>query len=634
MIKKYVFCLFLLLWGQLFAQKTYTLPEYPKELSTKSNRILIEELIETDITNINKISVKKRQVWLVLNKTGHRATNLYEFYDDNSRIKSIRAQYYDAQGNRQTYLKKKKDFQDRPHAGENLYSDSRIVSAVYHPTSYPYVVVFESETESGDTAFINRWAPLSGYASSTYKSTYKIKFDPKNKVRYKPMNFDGFNITVDETPEELIFTAENLTALQYEEYSPYFTAIFPHANFALDHFMLKGKQGTATSWKSFGKWMEEELLGDVNEIPEHTIQRIKNLVANEETNEGKARKIYQFLQDKVRYVSVQIGIGGWKPMPAAEVDKLSYGDCKALTNYTKVLLDALGISSYYTVLYADSNTIDIHEDFVSFQGNHVILGIPDGDKITWLECTSQETPYGFIGSVSHNRNVLMLTPEGGEIVRTKTYAAEENSQKTVAQVQVAKTGKITASVSRESYGLQYETKFRLPKLKAADVETFYRNEWSYINRFLISDVSFDNNREAVVFKEKLKIETDSYVKPVSEGFLLIPNIFNQRLHVPPQIPNRKNPLEIAYGYIDEDTIEIRLPQGLSVRSVPDSVNLETKFGTYQVAFEQVTSELLVYKRRLKIQKGVFPAEEYVNYREFIRNVNRLDNELFVLITSD
>src|SRR5690625_198168 len=99
------------------------------------------------------------------------------------------------------------------------------------------------------------------------------------------------------------------------------------------------------------------------------------MVANEKTNEAKTRKIYQYIQDKVRNVSVQIGIGGWKPMPAMEVDKLSYGDCKALTNYTKVLLDALGIPSYYTVLYADSNTIDIHEDFVSFQGNHVILGI-------------------------------------------------------------------------------------------------------------------------------------------------------------------------------------------------------------------------------------------------------------------
>lgn len=633
-MKKFVFCLAVLICGNLFAQKTYQLPDYPKELEKNANRILIEEIIETDVTRINKMTIKKREVWLILNKKGHQSMNLSEYYDENSKVKKISAQFYDTNGKRHKNLKRKKDFQDLSHTGVNLYSDSRIVSAVYHPTSYPYVVVFESETESGDTAFINRWAPLSGYASSTYKSTYKIKFDPKNKVRYKPMNFDGFNITVDETPEELIFTAENLTALQYEEYSPYFTAIFPHANFALDHFMLKGKQGTATSWKSFGKWMEEELLGDVNEIPEHTIQRVRNLVANEKTNEAKARKIYQYLQDKVRYVSVQIGIGGWKPMPALEVDKLSYGDCKALTNYTKVLLDALGISSYYTVLYADSNTIDILEDFVSFQGNHVILGIPDGDKITWLECTSQETPYGFIGSVSHNRNVLMLTPEGGEIVRTKTYAAEENSQKTVAQVQVAKTGKITASVSRESYGLQYETKFRLPKLKAADVETFYRNEWSYINRFLISDVSFDNNRKDIVFNENLKIETASYLKPVSDGFLINPNVFNRRSYVPPQIPNRKYPLEIAYGYIDEDTIEIRLPQGLSVRSVPDSVNLETKFGTYQVAFEQVTSELLVYKRRLKIQKGVFPAEEYVNYREFIRNVNRLDNELFVLITSD
>lgn len=628
-MKKFVFCLAVLICGNLFAQKTYQLPDYPKELEKNANRILIEEIIETDVTRINKMTTKKREVWLILNKKGHQSMNLSEYYDENSKVKKISAQFYDTNGKRHKNLKRKKDFQDLSHTGVNLYSDSRVISAAFHPAFYPYVVVFESEKESGDTGFIYPWYPIRSYAKSTHKSVYKIKFDPKNKLRYKPMNFDGYNVAVEEKPEELVFTAENIKALKPEELSPTYRDIFPYAFLALDNFTLKGKQGPASSWKEFGKWMEEELLKDTQEIPEHTIQRIKNLVANEETNEGKARKIYQFLQDKVRYVSVQIGIGGWKPMPAAEVDKLSYGDCKALTNYTKVLLDALGIPSYYTILYADRNVIDIQEDFVSLQGNHAILGIPDGDKITWLECTNQEMPYGYIGSFSHNRDVLMITPEGGEIVKTKTYTAEENLQKTKARIQLDASGNITAFVNRQSEGLMYEYKYHLPKLKSEDVDAFYKKAWRNINGFSISEVTFDNNRKDIVFNENLKIETASYLKPVSDGFLINPNVFNRRSYVPPQIPNRKYPFEISFGYVYEDIVEIEVPEGLQISWMPESVALKTLFGSFNIEVSQVSPDVVVYKRILKINEGVFPASEYENYRDFRRTVNRLDTDKFI-----
>jgi transglutaminase-like putative cysteine protease len=44
----------------------------------------------------------------------------------------------------------------------------------------------------------------------------------------------------------------------------------------------------------------------------------------------KAKKIYQYLQNKTRYISVQIGIGGFQPVTAADVDRLGYGDCKGI----------------------------------------------------------------------------------------------------------------------------------------------------------------------------------------------------------------------------------------------------------------------------------------------------------------
>lgn len=444
---------FLLCSVPVFAQTEYSVLSIPKNLTKYANSVVLEEVIEVDVANIAKTKTKKRKVVAVLNKLGDNDLELYEYYNGNSRVKKIETWVYDAFGKEKQHYKKK-HFSDVSRAGNNMYTDFRVMFLDYTPTSYPYIAVFESEVESGDSAFIEPWFPLDGYSESTLKSEYRIKYDPSNKPRYRAQNLGGHDISISETSEEIIFLASNLEAIRYEEHSPIKSRIFPRITIALDHFMLKGMVGTARDWKEFGSWMEHSLLSDGKDVPQATLNRVLRLVENETTNEGKARKIYQYVQDKVRYISIQIGIGGWKPMPALDVDKLSYGDCKALANYTKVLLDAVGVPSYYTVLYGNESKWDLIEDFASLQGNHVILGVPDGDDITWLECTSQDTPYGFIGDFTDDRNVLVLTPDGGKIVRTKVYEAEESLQENHLNISIDIQGNTVADFQGVSRGIQ------------------------------------------------------------------------------------------------------------------------------------------------------------------------------------
>ena len=145
-----------------------------------------------------------------------------------------------------------------------------------------------------------------------------------------------------------------------------------------------------------GKWFYDEILYGTTDLPEETKIKIKNLVGNEKDPLKIAEIVYKYMQEKTRYVSIQEGIGGWKPMLAKDVDKLGYGDCKALTNYTRALLDAVGVVSYYTRLYGETDKKEIYADIVSFQSNHVILAIPDKSNYVWLECTNQTSAHKLI----------------------------------------------------------------------------------------------------------------------------------------------------------------------------------------------------------------------------------------------
>jgi hypothetical protein len=627
---KKIFCFAILLCSaHAFSQKGYSIASIPTELTEYSNSVLIDELVEIDVTDINKMKTKTHRVLAVLNKMGDGDTNLREYYDDNSRVKNLEVWIYDAFGKEIEHIKKK-DFVDVSRTGISIYSDDRMLGVNYTPTTYPYIVVYDSETETGDSAFISPWYPLGGYAESTKKSVLKIKFDPLNKPKYLTKNLDNFDISISETPEEITFSASNIETIRYEEHSPSYSNIFPNVTIALDNFRLKGTSGSGKDWQQFGSWMDKNLLSDVRDLPEGTIARIKNLVANETTNEGKARKIYQYVQDKVRYVSIQIGIGGWKPMLASDVDKLSYGDCKALTNYTKTLLEAVDVPSYYTLVNAGKNKVEIQKDFALPWFNHAILGIPNGDEITWLECTSQDAPYGYMGDFTDDRDVLIMTPEGGKIAHTKIYNTEENTQENVSKVKIDPKGNITASFQSISKGLQYDDKYLLPKEKKEDLDEKYKNKWSYINGFAINSVDLNNNKEDVVFTENLSLTIPNYANPVGNDFLFCANIFNQSQYIPPRIETRKQNLYIGSGFIDIDTVEVEIPENFEVDGLPEETVLETKFGKYQIGFSKNPDNKLIYSRKMTLNKGEYPPSEYENFRDFLRSIARLDKTKILL----
>jgi len=194
-------------------------------------------------------------------------------------------------------------------------------------------------------------------------------------------------------------------------------------------------------------------------------------------------------------VSVQLGIGGWAPMLPEDVDRLGYGDCKALTNYTKALLDSQNIISYYAVVFGGEERKDLNSQFATMQGNHVILNIPQKEEDVWLECTSQTTPFNYLGDFTDNRNVLLIKPDGGEIVKTKTYSFSENLKETYTKIVLNETGDFMANMERRTGGVPYGNMYHLTRETKENQVLFYKNNWGHLQNLDFQVISFDNNRQ-------------------------------------------------------------------------------------------------------------------------------------------
>ncbi|KAF2335751.1 DUF3857 domain-containing protein [Flavobacterium daemonense] len=632
-MKSPFFSLFLCLIAlNSFAQKVnYNATSIADSLKQNANAVVRLDQMDINIASQRSMTTKIQRVVTVLNEKGLGHIDAYQHYDKTTSITSIEAVIYDGAGNEIKKIKRK-DFSDQSAvSGSTLFSDSRVVYLNYTPIAYPFTVAYTCETETSNTAFIPRWYFLGGYNTSVEKCALNVSFPSDLGFKKKEFQFAGFNIKkAEESATKLSYTAENILVQKSEDLSPSSDDLFPRVMMGLEKFHLEGVDGTATTWEAFGKWYGEKILTGTTTLPEETVSKMKALVGDEKDPIKKAKIIYDYVQKKSRYVNIAIGIGGWKPMLASDVDRLGYGDCKALSNYTKALLQAVDVPSYNTILYGDPDKANIQSDFVSMQGNHMILAIPNGGNYTFLECTSQDNPFGYQGTFTDDRDVLIIKPDGGEIVRTKIYDDKGNIQKDKGTYTIDENGHFSGSISITSEGSQYSLKYRIENYQPTEKEAHYKEYWDNINNLKLGKITFSNDKENVRFTEDVQLSAINYASISANKMIFAIDAFNQNTGSVKRIRNRKNPFQIQRGYLDSDEIEVNLPAGFAIEFLPQNYELKGKFGEYKTEIIKKDNNKLIYKRSMFLNKGKYSNKEYDEYRLFMEQISKNDNAKIIL----
>ena len=620
---------FLCLFGfsQDFKYQTILLDPLLKE---NANAIIRDYHINIEIESYSKIVIKSKKAITVLNENGLRHIDSYVSYDPHTKIKHISARVYDGFGNE---IKKfrKKEFKDYSASGGSLYTDDRVLGLDYTPVQYPFTFVFEYETENKNTAFYPLWYPIDSYYLSAENSSYIIRNPNNIELNVKEYSLDVEGFSNMSSGNNIHYEAKNVKAIKWESLSPSFINIAPSIRVVPEQFRLISVDGSAENWSDFGKWNYHNLLKGRDDLPASTIAEVTALVSSTNEPIEKAKKIYQYVQDKTRYISIQLGVGGWQPILASKVDEVSYGDCKALTNYTMALLHSQNIPAYYSVVYGDSTPRDIDKDIIGMQGNHVILNIPNGEEDIWLECTSQKVPFGHIANFTDDRDVLVIKPEGGEIVHTKVYTSKDNYLNAKATITLNTEGGFVGTYNAKSGGTRYD--YRLSHIlgeEEKERKVFYKNYWDYINGLEVNKIQLKNDRDEIVIEENIEVSAPSYLVEAGDKMLFAPNIFKRSTNIPSKYSKRKLSFSIDRGYMDEDKFVIQLPENLSCQSLPEPKEIKTKFGIYKVVLEKKSESEIIYKRSLEIFKGEYSKEDYKAYRSFRRKIAKSDKSSIVL----
>jgi hypothetical protein len=469
--------------------------------------------------------------------------------------------------------------------------------------------------------------PVSTVDVALEQAEYRLQIPAENQLRYKLQG----NVAPPERSKEkndslFRFTLNHLEAVTYEPYSPT-GKLYPYVLLSPARFCAADVCGDMSSWESFGKWQQQLLAGRDNLSPQSRA-KVKELTANITDTVEKVKVLYEFLQGATRYVSIQLGIGGWQPMPATEVVKTGFGDCKALSNYMKAMLAAIDIPSYYVIISTTRERF--FRDYPNFtQANHVILMVPVKNDTIWLECTSNTLPFGYIHPNIAGHDALAVGKDTAFFCTLPNYTDSLNKTVNTINLQLRPNGWADINIQSSYYLHDYQRiSSRLRGLSHQE-ELNFLAERLFTHKPSIQNICKKETKGAHPrFDLSYTAHCEDYAQSTQNRLIarLIPvrsNTFSDFTAA-----SRKADIKINGGINQTDSVSITIPAGYSIESLPEPTQIASKYGNIAITVTQ-TDNKLTYIQQITVFKGLYPAGEYEQIKQFFRQINAMMSKTVV-----
>jgi len=614
----------------------------PNSLIAKANAIIRSHDIKITVFEDGSAEEEVVKAITILNEKGNSDGYFIELFDKFSSVSGVDGIVLDKNGKKIKKLRVDDFLNISAISGFSLYEDNRIVFSDPKVGIYPYTVIYKYKKKLKSFFNLPLWSIYPGFNISIQNATLKliakgevIVFFNENAlfknnkaiIRNEPLKVFGNSKNLLYT--ENSWSVNNIPAIEEEQLSDDFITNTPLLRVVPQKFKMDEFEGSNESWSLFGNWIYR-LGKDKRNLSELTKQSIKNLVKDAKDDAEKAKILYNYLQNKVRYVSIQVGIGGFQPFAAETVDKLSYGDCKALTNYMKSILEVVGIKSYYCLVKAGENASNINKDFVSSQFNHAFLMLPLSNDTIYLECTSQLVPFGYNGSFTDDRDILVIDSTRSFINHSNIYSKDQNKSTNTFSIVVGNDLKSKVSQNGVYIGIASEKVRSIMYDKPEKQKERIQKRFDFKN-ISISNIKFNEIKERIPIIEESFDFSIQQIGQISNNSLIIP--FNQvsRSEDFNRNNNRRTDIIIKRSSIHIDTIRIITPKDFIIDKMPIPKTLNSDFGQFKL--DVISKEnCLTFIRTVEWKKGRYDAKNYANLVLYQKQVNEIDKQVIILKT--
>jgi transglutaminase-like putative cysteine protease len=623
-------------WLRTAAQQN--LPEYPKEAVAV---VLLDEQ-QIVVKDNGEIDVRHRRALKIL-RPGRNDEYDYAVvpFDNQTKVSYFGAWTITATG--QQIELKEKESSEAGLEDYEVFSDHRIKFIRFAEANVGSVVGYEYVQRQRPFVFEDEWYIQSEIPTRRARLTLQLpsgwEFSSRwaNHPKQEPQSSSN---------NTYVWEVENIPGIEPEPGMPPYRVISSRMDLKYFPRDLNLRAKTTGSWDDIGSWYTG--LTSASRVPSPEIQqKVAELTAGMTDPLAKMQALASYVQQNIRYVAIEVGIGGFQPHPAADVFKHQYGDCKDKATLMSTMLKVAGIDSYYVMI--DTHRGIVNPDFPSIYGNHMVMAIrlPEGvptnrlygivddpklGKLLFFDPTNSYVPLGYLPDHLQESYGLLVTPDGGKLVLLPLLAPATNRLLRTATLTLTPTGNLGGNVQELRWGgpavsSRHELLSSTPADRAKVFEQLLGSSMSNFKLTGATVANLENYNETLNLQ--YKFVTDSYAKAAGDLLIIRPRVVGEKGSSILTGKDRKYPIEFSGTSLQSDVFDITLPPGYVVDELPKPVDAHCAYGSYKSNVE-VKDNVLHYKRTYEITDVSVPTDKLPEVRDFFYQVAAAEKSSAVL----
>jgi Domain of Unknown Function with PDB structure (DUF3857)/Transglutaminase-like superfamily len=612
----------------------------------KTDAVLLYSETNVNVVSADKIKTVVREAYKILRPQGRDRGDIIVFLNSTRKVNSLHGWCIPAQG-KDFEVKDKEAMELSPPMikGAELIDDVK-VRVLHIPAPDPgNIVGYEYEVEEHPLMLQREWrfqeeVPVRESRYSLQLPTgweYKASWLNYPKGEPSPAGSNGFQWVV-----------SNVKALRKEQDMPpveglegqMILSLIPPAGPSLSGF---------ADWQQMGNWYSNLTSGRFDPSPEIK-QKALALTSAMPAQLEKMRALARFVQHDIRYVAIELGIGGWQPHPAPDVFTHRYGDCKDKATLMRSMLHEIGVDSYYVIINTERGSITpatpAHNGF-----NHAITAIklPDGltdpslvaikedpklGRLLFFDPTDDLTPFGQIRGPLQANYGLLVTAQGGQLVELPKQPSAMNGIQRSARLTLDAAGRLQGEVQELRFGdrasLQRYTQQTIAKEteRIKPIESLLAGS---LANFQVVKASIQNlNQPDQPFGFNYTFVANNYAQNAGNLLLVRPRVFGTKTSgILETKEPRQFPVEFEGPVKDTDSFEITLPSGYVVDELPPPVDVDFGFASYHSKTEN-KGNVIDYTRTFEVKELSVPVSKAEELKRFYRIIASDERNTVVL----
>ena len=613
----------------MHAQVNAPLPAHDE----KTNAALLYSETVLTVQPNGKIKRLEREAYKILRPDGKGRGTVRADFDSESRITSMHAWCIPAQG-KDYEVKEKEAVETAIFGVENgeLMSDLRS-KLLQIPAAEPgNIVGYEIEHDERPYVMEDEW--VFQETAPVRESHYILQLPPGWEYKATWLNHAAVAPTSSGSGQWQ-WVVSDVKAIKPEEDMPPWRGIA--GKMVVSLYPPGGQRKGFASWNEMGSWYLDLTRGRRDASPEIK-QKVVSLTSAAPTPLAKMQALASFTQNDIRYVAIELGIGGQQPHPAAEVFSKHYGDCKDKATLLSSMLKEIGVDSYYVVINTERGSVTADTP-PNLGFNHVILAIqlpasltnpslvavmahPKLGNLLFFDPTDHLTPFGRLFGPLQANYAMLVTPDGGELVELPQLPSTLSAVNRTAKLTLDSRGTLQGEVHEEQFGdpASIQRSALRSATKSADqikpIETMLSHS---LTTYQITKATVSNlHATDLPFEYNYSIVADNYAKAAGNLLLVRPRVFGIKARglLETKEP-RQYPVEFDGPERDTDVFEITLPAGYEVDDLPPPVKADYGFAAYESKAEMVGG-VLRYTRTFEVKQLSVPVSKVDELKKFYR----------------